>query len=412
MMGLIRGKAEAALDVLCHGGFPWASGAAPRASGFERRFRRHAKRRIMAQWPPLLRPFAALAMTLIWPVASLRDAARSVGNALPGSLGGRSRRGLALAAWGCALRRNVLPIEYLAFRMFERRGHSVDSWSLGDEGTRVFASLIAPEARALADDKHAFAAFCARAGVPAVPSLAVYAEGRPVEPFAGGQPPARDLVIKPRKGARTEGIEPWFWHGGAYHEAPEGYAPAGPALDPAGFERRLVAASKAYRQVLVQPVLRPHPALRALAGTGVATARVVSGAWPDGRVEIVDAMVQRPADGEFVSQGYRYALVDPETGRIRAEAEGQKNPVFASARLDPALAGLTLPDWAGCRSLVLRAHAAFPGPAPLLGWDVALSDAGPVVIETNAGLSFFQFQMASLRPALKGPLGPLIEAWL
>jgi len=136
----------------------------------------------------------------------------------------------------------------------------------------------ADQALALADDKHAFAAFCARAGVPAVPSLAVYAEGRPVEPFAAGQPPARDLVIKPRKGARTEGVEPWFWHGGAYHETPEGFAPAGPALDPAGFERRLVAASKAYRQVLVQPMLRPHPALRVLAGTGVPTARVVSGA--------------------------------------------------------------------------------------------------------------------------------------
>ena len=123
-------------------------------------------------------------------------------------------------------------------------------------------------------------------------------------------------------------------------------------------------------------------------------------------------MVQRPADGEFVSQGYRYALVDPETGRIRAEAEGQRNPVFGSARLDPVFAGLTLPDWVACRSLVLRAHAAFPGPVPLLGWDVAFTDTGPVAIETNVGLSFFQFQMASLRPALKGPLGPLMEAWL
>lgn len=412
MTGLTRSKIETALDVLFLGGFPWPSGASAGATLFERRFRRHARRMIMGRWPPLLRPFATIAMTLIWPLTSLRDAIRSAGYALPGSLGGRSRRGLALSAWGCALRRNVMPIEYFAFRMFERRGHCVDSWSLGDEGTRVFASLIAPEAEALAADKHAFAAFCARVGVPAMASLALYAEGRSVEPFADGKPPARDLVIKPRRGARTEGIEPWFYHGGAYHGAPEDFAPRGPTLDPAQFERRLAEVSKVYRQVLVQPMLRPHPALRALAGTGVPTARVVTGAWPDGRVEIVDAMVQRPADGDFISQGYRFALVDPETGRIRAEAEGQRNPVFASACFDPVFAGLTLPDWAECRSLVLRAHAAFPGPAPLLGWDVGFSDAGPVAIETNVGLSFFQFQMASLRPALKGPLGPLLEAWL
>ncbi|MHA1528091.1 MAG: sugar-transfer associated ATP-grasp domain-containing protein, partial [Alphaproteobacteria bacterium] len=315
MMGLTRSKIRTAREVIFHGGFPWPSGAAAGATLFERRFRRHGRRMVMAQWPPLLRPFATIAMTLIWPVASLRNAIRTAGSALPGSLGGRSRRGATLSAWGCALRRNVLPLEYFAFRMFERRGHSVDAWTLGDEGTRVFASLIAQEANALADDKHAFAAFCARVGVPAVPSLALYAKGRPVEPFATGQPPERDLVIKPRKGARTEGIEPWFFHGGAYHGMPEGYSPSGPALDSAQFERHLAEVSKAYRQVLVQPALRPHPELRALAGTGVPTARVVTGAWPDGRVEIVDAMVQRPADGEFVSQGYRYALVDPETGR-------------------------------------------------------------------------------------------------
>jgi len=65
MTGLTRSRIEAALEVLSLGGFPWVSGVSAGATLFERRFRRHARRMIMGRWPPLLRPFATIAMTLI-----------------------------------------------------------------------------------------------------------------------------------------------------------------------------------------------------------------------------------------------------------------------------------------------------------------------------------------------------------
>jgi len=409
MRPISRARVQTAIDVLLNGGFPMAMPAAAGATDFERRFRRHARQLIMRRWPALLRPAAALPMAMCWPASAARDAVSTARNALGEGLGGASRTALALAAIRAALAGNVPPLEFIAYRLFEPGAAPLDAWLLGDEGTRVLAALAAPEAIALADDKHAFAGFCAGIGVPAIPTLARFGAEGAVEPFAGGEWPERDLVTKPRRAARTEGVEPWFWQEGAYRGlGPEGRAPHGSEF----LERHLSAMAASHGEMLVQPMLRAHPSLSALCGTGVPAARVVTGLWPDGTVRVLEAMAQRPIDGAFVAQGSFFALVDPQTGRIRDDAPGQLRPVLMSATLDRPLAGRALPSWETAVGYLIRAHREFPARAVMLGWDVAFTPEGPVVIETNIGLSFFQFQMASLRPALRTPAGALLEAWL
>lgn len=415
MMGISRSKVETALDVVLHDGFPWPMPVRGPDS-FERRFRRHARALIMRRWPWALRPFAAIAMTLAWPLTAYLEARRTAGNALPEALGELDRSRLARDAVRCALAHNVPPIEYIAYRMFEPRSGSVDVWVVGDEGTRVFASLAAPEAIALADDKHAFAAFCDGAGIPGIATLALCEAGVALQPAVPTSMPAANLVFKPRRGARTQGIEPWFYRDGLFHRtsgSPDAVPrEPGPPLGPDALRDRLRGLAARYGDMVVQPMLLPHPELASICGEGVLTARIVTGRWPDGRAEVINAMAQRPIGGSFVSQGSFFALIDTDSGRIRDDAAGQLKPVFQSATLDRALVGRTVPDWARAREHVLRGHAAFPQPVALLGWDVAFSTEGPVVIEANVGLSFFQFQMAEARPALRGPLGSLMKAWL
>ena len=61
--------------------------------------------------------------------------------------------------------------------------------------------------------------------------------------------------------------------------------------------------------------------------------------------------------------------------------------------------GFALPHWDECISLVCRAHDdAFPAFAAL-GWDVALTPAGPVLLETNLNWGMLGHQR------LSGPLG-------
>jgi hypothetical protein len=415
MMGLSRSKVETAIEVVIHGGFPWVV-AAPGSQAFDQRFRHLARRLIMRRWPSALRPFAAIAMMAVWPFTALREARRTAGNALPGALGAVDRSRLAWDATLCALKHNVPPLEYLAYRMFEPECEAIDAWVVGDEGTRVFGSLAGAEAIALSDDKHAFAEFCADAGIPGIATLALFEAGGGVQHAGPAALPAANLVFKPRRAARTEGIEPWFFRDGLYHRS-SGDPNAqprepGPPLDVEALSARLRGLTERYADMLVQPMLLPHPSLAAISGDGVPTARIVTGRWPDGRVRIINALAQRPMDGSFVSQGSFFALIDLESGRIRDDARGQVAPVFYLGTLDRGFVGRALPDWADASAHVLRGHRAFPEPVALLGWDVAFTDEGPVVIETNVGLSFYQFQMAEARPALRGPLGDLMKAWL
>jgi hypothetical protein len=164
--------------------------------------------------------------------------------------------------------------------------------------------------------------------------------------------------------------------------------------------------------MLVQPRLVPHSSLLAVSGQGMPAIRAITGMWPDGSVEIVCALFRRPDPDVFASQAGPYGLVDCETGHIQEPTPAQREPVFRIVTADPALSGLVLPGWDGVVRAVTAAHAAFPGRAALIGWDVTLTDDGPVLLEANISLSFFFFQMATARPATVGRLGPLIEAWV
>ena len=48
-----------------------------------------------------------------------------------------------------------------------------------------------------------------------------------------------------------------------------------------------------------------------------------------------------------------------------------------------SIAGRSLPPWAAVKALALAAHAAFPTMASV-GWDIAITDAGPILVEGNA----------------------------
>ena len=405
---LTRRRIRAGLAHLIEHGFPWwAAGDDDLAA----RFRARARRAGLERWPAALRPLAVLAMAALWPAASLREAWRWTRWADGAALGTMPRRRILIGAWGAALRHSVHPSEYLAYRLWESRG--VHRWALGDELAAFNHALISAEALRLADDKAAFARFCTEVGLPAPRTLAIFRDGAAIEPFAAGGPPATDLVVKPCRGASAEGVEGWFHRDGAYH-APPAEPPADGIrrLDAEGLARRIARLSHRPGGVMVQEMLRPHPALAVLAGAGVPTLRLVTGAGPDGPPVLLDAFFQAPREGCFVSQGYGFAPLALDSGRVQADTPGQRRPLYAGFALRPEFVGVAVPDWPACVALVNQAHAAFPRPVPFLGWDVALTDRGPVLVETNVAVSFYLTQAARLVPAFEGPLARIVERWL
>lgn len=164
---------------------------------------------------------------------------------------------------------------------------------------------------------------------------------------------------------------------------------------------------------LIQERLRPHPDLAAIASPRLSTVRVM--VMNDGGAQILRASWRVPAGqthADTLWRGNMLAQIDVETGRVLRVVQGRGlDCVTVEAHPDTGarLLGAELPMWREARELVLRAAAAAPK-LVLTGWDVAITDEGPAVIELEPdGGDPAVTQLASGHGLLDGPYGAFVE---
>ena len=171
---------------------------------------------------------------------------------------------------------------------------------------------------------------------------------------------------------------------------------------------------------LIQPRIRNHHLLRPLmgGGVGVGTIRIVT-VLREQRYRVIGACLRIIVGDNAVdnfahgASGNIAAAIDLDTGRMQA-ARGSRFrhwPVLENHDQHPQtgapITGFTLPYWSETLALVERAHRSMPD-VPTLGWDVAITDAGPVIIETNSTYDVDILQVTHQRgfkPALAAALG-------
>jgi|SRR5690606_773605 len=89
----------------------------------------------------------------------------------------------------------------------------------------------------------------------------------------------------------------------------------------------------------------------------------------------------------FHAGGYAAPVVNMETGELgSASGMGFDNPghwIDAHPVSGTQIKGLTLPYWKETKELVSRAHRLAFNNRVLLGWDVAITDEGPLLVECN-----------------------------
>ena len=138
---------------------------------------------------PLERWLHRVAMAMTWPIGAFFDALRDAR-----ALASEDSRVRVVATlfdmYTLALTRNIPPLEYKLYRLHEPAGraemHQYLYWT-------DLSSLAALNARRGADnrdvqDKHRFAAICARHGLPHVETLAVFDRGRQIAPIGSSRP--------------------------------------------------------------------------------------------------------------------------------------------------------------------------------------------------------------------------------
>jgi hypothetical protein len=166
---------------------------------------------------------------------------------------------------------------------------------------------------------------------------------------------------------------------------------------------------------LLQERVRSHRGLAPIGGElGLGTVRINTALTPEGgEIFLVWGKIlrSRTLTDNFSGgrSGNLIARVDKESGKITqafGRLPGQRfllEPVAAHPVTGTALSGFQLPLWDRAVALAKRVAEAFPE-SPLIGSDVAITDGGPLVIETNTNWDATPAELAiggGLRPALR-----------
>jgi len=137
---------------------------------------------------------------------------------------------------------------------------------------------------------------------------------------------------------------------------------------------------------LFQTLMRPHPSLVPITGNRVSTVRMFVLSDDEGCV-LLRASWKIPAfengADNFWRAGNILAGIDVETGRLGRTLRRTRfgtEPVKEHPLTDARFEDLRFPEWDAMRDTVLQAAPNLPG-CFFQGWDVALTDQGPVLVE-------------------------------
>ncbi|MEP7151832.1 MAG: sugar-transfer associated ATP-grasp domain-containing protein [Nitrospira sp.] len=236
-------------------------------------------------------------------------------------------------------------------------------------------------------DKFNFMTRCHACGVATVPVLLIVSKGRitPID-WSGTGLPERDLFVKPITGAGGRHTMRWVYLGSGQFRGNCGQIVSGNQL------LELLCQASKCRDYLVQPRLINHQEIADLANGTLATVRVMSCRNEQDKFEVTDAVFRmariRGAIVDNFHAGGIGANVDIQTGELGRASGGVRGVTRGEwferhPETDAPILHRKLPCWAELITCVEKAHGCLFSDQVVLGWDVALLDNGPCMIEAN-----------------------------
>ena len=328
----------------------------------------------------------------------------------------------------CRLINGFGPKDYLLFS-FHRKPFFSHTDYLKKAPLEALQNQVNPmEARQLALDKFRFYQRCKVSGVPTPEVFGVL--GEMSDGMREGIPHIRskaDLLavvesqgegvylLKPVDGSHGSGIIRFHFVSGAL------LTDSGEELSA---QDEFVDAFDSGEVFLLQRALRPHPELTGvMPGQGLGTVRLVT-AQVDGQIEIVFGCLKIPVGNNIADNflagksGNLLAEIDIKTGQVKRAfgPDEQHSEVICEYSLHPdsgvALRSYQFPYWADLVAAVKSGAQAFHE-LKTIGWDAALTEQGPCLIEANSRYDCDLLQVAmdrGLKAELTGLLGEIIQS--
>jgi Sugar-transfer associated ATP-grasp len=269
------------------------------------------------------------------------------------------------------------------------------------------------------DNKIATGSYLAAYGLPILPTVAVYCDrlktgaGKVACDAEALRAVLTDESNYPMFGKPAEGLQSLGSIG------LRRYLPQQQSLETR--EGRLVLLAEFIEQVrthyaggyLLQKFVSPHAAIRALCGDRLATVRMVT-LTDEAGPRLFRACWKIPAGDNtadnFWRKGNLLAQVDLAQGTVKRALSGSGLELTQLAHHPDSgapLIGFQIPHWQALVDTVIEA-ARLMQHIPLIGWDVAALDGGPVIVELNERPDFFLPQLADAR----GVLDPELTGFL
>lgn len=262
-------------------------------------------------------------------------------------------------------------------------------------------------------DKSLYASICAGKGVRTPEIVAVGEEGQvrawsPDENAPEEPPrwPEADMFIKPRDGKGGRGTTIVKWAGDGQYNLSDGSS-----LTPEELGARIADMSREMPYI-VQKRLFNHPDMIDMCSNALCCIRIMTIRTRDDRFVVTHGVLRMALDGSAVVDGlHRGGLissVNVETGELGPATNLGLRPEIGWCEVNPVtgaqIAGRMLPMWPETRAAAEAAHAAFPYKVTV-GWDVAITPDGPVVVEGNGSPCVDIIQRSDCEPMGPGLFG-------
>ncbi len=150
-------------------------------------------------------------------------------------------------------------------------------------------------------------------------------------------------------------------------------------------DRKAFYDHAAANRIYLEELVRQHPDMNVLCPASVNTIRFMT--YNDNGTPILLWCGLRVGNGvnpvdNFHSQGMG-VLIDPQTGKLQGVAIDKDNVEFTThPTTGVVFDGFQLPDFQEAKQMVLDA-CLMSDKILMIGWDIALSDKGPLIIEAN-----------------------------
>jgi hypothetical protein len=299
---------------------------------------------------------------------------------------------------------------------------------LVDEDIRVILRRINPPAlRDVVNDKLAFYEHCLEQGLETIPIICAV-DSKVTQASQEGQRNPR-LVSSPAEWAMRlrHNAQPLFlklidgsWGQDAFAAEPtaRGWTYAGQQGSSEEFYVFAMRRFEGRRGWIAQPRISSHEAIQQISAPGVvATIRAVT-CMVEGRPKLLFTCLRIPV-GDNVTDNFSHgslgnltAPINPKTGEIGVcrGSTNKKWPEITEVVCHPdtgnRIAGVRIPMWAEVLDLLDRGQRSLPL-LRTLGWDIAVTGNGPLVVETNATYDVDVIQVSHQRG-----IGDVLVPWL